>query len=126
MGFEIFNRGLTRGMDMMFISISKTGKIALNKGATAIFKKMQSEFALLMWDKETGTIGIKPTTEMVQGVYKIRNTKSGRCDFSAVPFFRYIGYDFSVTHAYEIRWEEGEGMFTAALKSAGEKEGGVG
>jgi len=111
MSFEIFSRKATyRGVPS--VTFTKTGRMAFNKAATAIFEKNAVENVLLLWDKDKRLIGVRPITKKDNRAYFVSaGTRKSGCGFTAMTFVKYIGLDISSSRAFPTRWDELEEMF---------------
>ena len=111
MAFEIFTRKHTRLRDPA-ISFNRLGRIGLNQAATLVLQKDAVEFVLLLWDKTTGVIAIRPITKKDPRAYRISYAKRGNgSGFSAKTFLDWIGFDYSSTRSFPADWNEREGRF---------------
>ncbi len=115
MGWEIFERVVRRSTSPT-VTISKMGRFNFNGAATKILHDNAVESVLLMWDKETHSIGIRRVGKKDARAYTMRyarkNTYSG---FAAKTFLEHVGFDYSETKAFPCEWNEDEGMFVFSL-----------
>ena len=111
MPYEIFTRKV-RKLGTPAVTVTKLGRMALNKAATAPFEKSAVENILLMWDGERKQFAIRPITKKDTRSYKLSYGARGNgAGFSAVTFFDYIGLDYSESRTMAAEWNEQEGMF---------------
>ena len=103
------------------ITISQLGRCTLNRAATEQLCREAKvvESILLLWDKETYKVAIKPITKKDNRSFNVRYTKRDKAitgaAFSGVMFLRHIQYDFSETKTYPIRWNADESIFEVDL-----------
>jgi hypothetical protein len=118
MAFEIFTRKIQR-VGSPTASLTKMGRLALNKAATSKLEGDAVENALLLWDKDRRIIGIRPITKKDDRSYKINyDKKGGGSGFSAKTFFDYIGYDYTETRTLPAKWNEQEMAFLIEVPEA--------
>jgi hypothetical protein len=111
MGFEIFTRKMTRTTDPM-VTMMSTGRISLNKTASARLHDKAIDRVVLMWDKDTRRVGIKPFTKRDSRTYKISYSGKGNsAALSTVTFFHFIDYKTDKTRSYPVNWSDDEGMY---------------
>ena len=115
MAYEIFTRKARR-TGSPTLAISKSGRIALNKAATATLEKNAVEFVLLLWDKENHKIGVRPITKKDPRAYNLKyGPKNNGAYFSSKTFFDYVGIDYSQTRAFPATWLEDESILEAVV-----------
>lgn len=111
MSFEIFTRQMVRTGDPM-VTLMATGRMSLNKQAGNRLEQKAVERVLLLWDKDSRRVGIKPITKKDPRSYKLSYASRGNsAGFSAVTFFRFINYDWDKTRSYPVEWNEEEDMY---------------
>ena len=101
----------------------KLGRITLNRSAAVLFdKEGPVDAVLLMWDKDRMVVGIRPINKKDPRSYGVRYSRSKDKDkaitgaaFAGVMFLKHIGYDFSTTKAYPIKWNNDESVFEVEL-----------
>jgi hypothetical protein len=115
MPFEVFSRKTSRvGTPMM--TFTTLGRMALNKAATRFLEKDAVEFVVLLWDKDTRRVGIRPLTKRDPRAYRVAYGKKGNgAGFSAKTFFDYIDYDYSVSRSFPVEWNDKEGQLEAGI-----------
>lgn len=113
MGFEIFTRKKTRTTTPS-ISISTSGRLGLNMAATAIMEKNAVEFVLILWDKDTNRLAVRPITKRDPRAYTLTRAK-GSSMFSAKSFLQDVGYDMSETRSIPADWDDKENMLIAEV-----------
>lgn len=105
MPYETFDkRRALKGIPM--VSILQDGRISLNKACfTWYFEPL--EYAILMFDKTTNKIGLKPTSEVTANTYRIRRKKDRNyAQIGGIAFLKFLGIPFSKTKAYPCHWNE--------------------
>ena len=73
---------------------------------------------LLLWDKESCRVAIRPITKKDTRSFNVRYTNKDKAitgAFSGILFLRHIQYDFSETKTYPICWNAGEAIFEVDL-----------
>jgi hypothetical protein len=110
MAWEVYTRDRITPGDP-HVTITKMGRLALNKAATAKLQKQKVEHVLLLWDKDSAKVGVQPSKK-VPGSYFVTYGDNGNgAGFSCVTFLNYIKYDWSETHNFPANWDAAEGMF---------------
>jgi len=74
---------------------------------------------LLLWDKESRKIGIKPLNkkERDQRAYDVNPVNKDNSSFlHAKSFLDWIGYDYSENRAFEMTWNPKGAIFEIAVK----------
>jgi len=104
MAFEVFeHRGRTFSGTPL-LSISKNGMFSLNGAArTQRFKK--TERVILLYDRETNRVAVKPIKKERPNAYKI-SSKNGLAMFAATSFLKYYKIDYNRTRKYVLAWDE--------------------
>jgi hypothetical protein len=119
MGYEIYVREFASKSTVPTITISPLGRCSLNRSAAALFDKEAVENVLLLWDKEGLKFAIRPITKKDARSFNIRYSKKEKAvvgaQFSGVMFLRYIGYDFSKSATYTVKWNSDESIFEVEL-----------
>jgi len=111
MAYEIFTRKV-RKLGTPAVTVTKLGRMALNKAATVPFEKQAVENVLVMWDADRRQFAIRPITKKDTRSYKITyGAKGNGAGFSAKTFFDYIGLDFSESRTMSAEWNDQDGMF---------------
>jgi len=96
------------------VRFTPTGKFAFNMAATAQFENEAIGAVLLMWDAGNKLVGVRPISAVKKDkrAYNIRIEKKGNgSGFSAITFFKHIGYDSSHSRTLPIKWDDSEGIF---------------
>ena len=115
MGFEIFTRKMTRTTDPM-VTLMSTGRIALNKTASARLHDKAIERVVLMWDKDTRRVGIKPFTKRDSRTYKVSfSGKGNSAAMSTTTFLQYINYKMDKTRSYPVSWSDDDDMYIFSI-----------
>jgi hypothetical protein len=111
MPYEIFTRKV-RKLGTPAVTVTKLGRMALNKAATTPFEKQAVENILLMWDGERRQFAIKPIKEKDARSYTLSYGARGNgAGFSAKTFFDFIGLDYSESRMMPAEWNEQDQMF---------------
>jgi hypothetical protein len=111
MAWEIFTRK-TRKSGGPFITFNKLGRISLNKTATTVLETDAVEFVLLLWDASKRQVGVRPITKKDQRAYRLAYGKKGNgAGFSAKTFLDHIGFNYTESRSFPIKWDEQESMF---------------
>lgn len=115
MPYEIFVRKVIRSRDPA-IYVNKLGRIRLNHSVTNELTLKAIELVLLMWDKNTSTVAIRPITKKDPRAYRVSYAKKGYASgFSAKTFLDWIGYKYSTqTRSMPAEWSE-EGWLTIQI-----------
>jgi hypothetical protein len=109
--FEIFGRKMTRTTDPM-VTMMETGRIALNKTASGRLHEKAIDHVLLLWNKETRQVGVKPYNKRDARSYKVSFSGKGNSGaVSAITFFRHIEYKMDRTQSYPVNWSDDDSMF---------------
>ena len=115
MPFEVFSRKTSR-VGTPMVTFTTLGRIAVNKSATRVLEKDAVEFVVLLWDRETRRIAIRPLTKRDPRAYVVAYGKKGNgAGFSAKTFLDYIEYDFSVSRSFPVEWNDKEGQYEAQI-----------
>lgn len=115
MAYEIFSRKTSR-MGTPMVTITKLGRIALNKTATARFERDAVELVLLMWDKESRKIAIRPISKKEPRAYRVTyGAKGNGAGFSAKTFLDYIELDFTESRNIAIEWNDADNMYEVTV-----------
>jgi len=84
-----------------------------------MFHKEAVENVLLLWDKDALKFAVRPITKKDTRSFAIRYSQKDKtitgAAFSGVMFLRHIGYDFSTTKTYPIKWSANESIFEIEL-----------
>ena len=123
MAFEIFNKKVQiKGSPG--VTFTKMGRLAFNMFATKEFQVKGIEKVLLLWDKETRRVGVKPLTGNDPRSYKLHpGVRGNGCGFSATTFLDHIGYDVSESRSMDALWDDGEKMFVIEVPEEYLKKG---
>jgi hypothetical protein len=116
MAFEIFSRKVRRQASPQ-ITLNTLGRIAFNKGATAILEKQAVENVLLLWDADSKRFAVRAISKKDPRAYRLGYGKKGNgAGFSAVTFLDYIGYDYKKeSRSFPAEWNADENMFLVGL-----------
>jgi len=119
MGYEIYEKEFPSKSTSPTITISPLGRCALNRAAAALFHKEAVENVLLLWDKDALKFAVRPITKKDNRSFAIRYSEKDKtvtgAAFSGVMFLRHIGYDFTTTQTYPIKWSANESLFEVEL-----------
>ena len=111
MPYEIFTRKI-RKLGTPAVTVTKLGRMSLNKAATAPFEKQAVENVLLMWDAEKRQFAIRAISKKDTRSYRLSyGAKGNGAGFSAKTFFDYIGFDYSESRTMPAEWNDNEVMF---------------
>ena len=117
MAFEVYQREFVRTTAPK-VTITNLGRFAINQSAAMMLRKKQEEFVLLLWDKATGTVGIRPVEKEDRRTYRLRaygpKGRSG-AGFSAVTFLNYIHYDWGKTHSFDVEWRAADSVLAFTI-----------
>lgn len=84
-----------------------------------MFHKEAVENVLLLWDKDAFRFAIRPITKKDARSFAIRYSQRDKivsgAAFSGIMFLRHIGYDFSTTKTYPVKWSVNESIFEVEL-----------
>src|ERR1700727_2008773 len=107
---EIFQRKTAR-LSAPRITITKVGRIVLNKQATSIFENKSVAHVLLLWRKEDRKIGIRPIHETDARAYSVKyGDKGNGAGFAAKTFLDYLRIAYDESRSYTARWNEVESL----------------
>lgn len=119
MGYEIYEKEFPTKSTSPTMTISPLGRCALNRAAAAMFHKEAVENVLLLWDKDAHKFAVRPITKKDSRSFAIRYSQKDKAvtgaAFSGVMFLRHIGYDFSTTKTYPVKWSANESIFEIEL-----------
>jgi hypothetical protein len=110
MPFEIYTREFVRSTEPK-VTITNLGRLSINNSASEMLKRLNPtiEHVLLLWDKSTGRVGIKPVKKGDHRAYPLKaygpKGRSGT-GFSAVTFLNFIKYNWSETRSFPAGWFE--------------------
>jgi hypothetical protein len=111
MSWEIFTRKMVTTTDPV-ATMMRSGRMFLNKSATARFEEKAVERVLLYWNQDTRQVGIKPITKKDTRSYKISYSGRGNsAGWSAVMFYKFINYNWDKTRTYPIEWNDEQDMY---------------
>lgn len=98
------------------LTVTKLGRIALNKSATIRLEKDAVEFVILLWDQDSRKIAIRPITKKDPRAYRVSyGQKSNGAGFSAKTFLDFIEFDFTQSRNMPVEWNEQENMYEAQV-----------
>jgi hypothetical protein len=116
MGWEIFTRTMVQTSEPT-VTLQRTGRLALNKSASRRLEEKAVERILLLWNRDTRQVGIKPISKKDTRTYKL--TYGGRGNSaacSAVQFYKYIRYNWGEkSHNYPLAWNDDEAMYVFTI-----------
>jgi hypothetical protein len=99
------------------ISIWSRGQIGFNSTAIVKYKLKDFDYAVLFFDKDTKTIGVKLTNDKREpGAMKLVKRKSGGFSFSAQGFLKYYNIDYGETKKYDLTYDESEKLYIFQLE----------
>ena len=115
MGYEIFNRRMSRVTNCA-ATIAKLGRFNFNKLAAETLQTNAVERVLLLWDEERSKIGIRPISKKDSRSYEIYYAKGNRGAYiSSKTFLDWIRYDYSESRAFDLSWNEREGVYEMTI-----------
>ena len=115
MAWEVYTRQVIRTGEPA-ITITKMGRIALNKLASEILDKDKATHVLVLWDKESFKCGIKIANSKDIGAYNLTPGFNGNgAGFSAVTFLNYVKYDWTTTRSFTAEWDAAEKMLVFSI-----------
>jgi len=110
MAWEVFERDRVVSGEPT-ATITKMGRISLNKIAALTFADKKAEYAELLWDKETHSVGVR-NSEKKKGVFRLSYGDNGNgVGFSCSTFLNYIRYDWTQSRNFPAQWDASEQMF---------------
>ena len=121
MAWEVYvKESRTRTSSPMLTIGLKLGRCALNRAAAAMFEREGVEYVLLMFDKTARKMGLRSVTKKDPRAFPVRYARSKDkgvigAAFSGITFLRHIGYDFSTSQGYPIKWDADETVFEVQL-----------
>ena len=119
MAYEIYEREYPSKSTNPKITISPLGRCTLNRAAASMFHKEAVENALLWWDEDERKFAIRPITKKDGRSFNIRYSMKEKAvtgaAFSGVMFLKHIGYDFSSTQTYPVKWSANDSIFEIEL-----------
>ncbi len=109
--YEVFSRKVSRSGSPM-VTITKLGRISLNKTATVRLEKEAVEFILLLWDRESRKIAIRPITKKDPRAYRVSYGQKGNgAGFSAKTFLDFIELDYGESRNMPVLWNDQENAY---------------
>jgi len=91
------------------VSIRANGTLGFNSGAVAKFHLKDYKYALLYFDQERRTVGVKPVKTEEEGAHAINRGKTGAW-IAARRFLDYFSIGSNATKKFEANWDEKENM----------------
>jgi hypothetical protein len=120
MGFEVYGRQRTRNSTPS-VTINTLGRFSISSSATKMLKfHIGVENVLLMWDKASKQVAIKPILKGDPRAYPLKSygkKENSGTGFSAVSFLRHINFDFSKTNTFPVEWNSKENMLVFNIPS---------
>ncbi len=115
MAWEVYTRQVIRTGEPA-ITITKMGRIALNKFASELFESVKATHVLILWDKEDFKCGIRVANSKDVGAYTLTpGFKGNGAGFSAVTFLNHIRYDWRVTRSFNSEWDQSGQMLVFSI-----------
>jgi hypothetical protein len=115
----VFNKGNVR-IAGPGVSISRYARFSFNRSATNAMKEKDASRVLLLWDKDTKKIGIKPLPkgERDKRAYDVNSVrKDGTSFLHAKAFLEWMGYDYGENRSFELIWNTKEAVFEIAVSA---------
>lgn len=95
------------------IAIWSRGQIGFNNGAVFKYKLNNFNYAILFFDKDTKTVGVRFINNKKEpGAMKLVKRKSGGFSFSAQGFLKFYGIDYSTTKRYDLTYNVKDNLYT--------------
>jgi len=121
MAYEVFERKVKRVMSPS-VSLSKMGRIVLNKTSAELLKETGAQHVHLLWDSSSRTFAVRPVfTKGDARAYLIRygngSAVSG-ANVNAKTFLDYIGCDYEETRSFPAKWNEKEHLLEVSLPAS--------
>ncbi len=116
MGFEVFvqkGQGIRRS-NIDRLTITKPGRFNLSRFASDRISR-DFIYVLLMYDRETKKIAIKPTKIRTTETYKAHFDKAGCYLFTAIMFVKYVQLNVETKVPLPVLWDAQEQMFVVDL-----------
>ena len=115
MAWELYARQVIRTGEPA-VTITKMGRIALNKLASELMEKQQAAHIVILWDREKFRCGIKVANSKDVGAYNLTPGSLGNgAGFSAVTFLNYIKYDWTSTRSFTADWDDAEKILAFSI-----------
>ena len=113
--FKIFEKKAMRTTEPL-ATLMVSGRIGLNKTASARLVENAVERALLLWDEETRQVGIRPLSKKDPRSYKLNQSKkAASLALSTLTFFQHINYKLDKTRSFPVEWNDEEGMYVFTI-----------
>ncbi|MCF7847771.1 MAG: hypothetical protein K9M45_02885 [Kiritimatiellales bacterium] len=103
MAFELFTKQGNKAAAEPRVTISKTGLLSVNTLCRQRFLK-DAEAVHLLFDPDTGRIGIKPVAKGAEHAYTFRQGKAGG-QISGSAFLKHYDIAHAKTKAYPADWD---------------------
>lgn len=119
MGFVKFTKTKSR-IGTPKVSIWSRGQIGFNQGAVTYYKidKDKYSYAVLYYDEDRNMIGIELTNDSAaEGATKLIFREGGGASFSAIPFLKTYGIDYSESQQFDVEYDNRSELFVVDLKS---------
>jgi len=115
MSYVIFERKTARLVDPA-VTFSAEGRLAFNAPICRLFHKLAVENALLLLDRERGTVAVRPINKKDVRSYRVSfaKVKTG-CNISGKSFLDWAKIDYSKLKTYPAQWNENEGLLEITL-----------
>ncbi len=115
MAWELYERQVIRTGEPA-VTITKMGRIALNKLASEFMENLRAAHAVLLWDRESFKCGIKVANSKDIGAYTLTPGANGNgAGFSAVTFLNFIKYDWTTTRSFTAEWDAAGQMLVFSI-----------
>lgn len=117
MAFERFEAAKIKRLAEPAVSILKNGGFGFNRAFCLRYLDKYDHLQLL-YDRESGAIGIRPVPESEQDAIKVRIATGGKAAMVAArPFFTFFNLTHEKTKSYKAHWNEEEQLIEVRLKS---------
>jgi hypothetical protein len=118
MGWEIYTRTTQMRETQPTVNISKLGRIGLNRATAQLLKKNFTERVLLMFDRESNRIALRPITKKDPSAYSVLyGRKDAYASVAGKGFFLFIGYDLSKGRTFPAKWNEKDNILEVEIPS---------
>jgi hypothetical protein len=116
MAYELFTIKLTR-LGSPTLTVNPDGTVYLNADAGDLLWRTAGVNSVeILWDKELSRMALRPLEKPSESSYKLLTRGKRRStSFSALTFFKYIGWNLSKSVVVPVEWNANENVLEAAL-----------
>lgn len=115
MAFEVFEGRGRKAAVTPRVSVSKTGLISVNRACRERFLA-DTEAVQLLFDADSGQVGIRPVDKDAEHAYAFRTGKTGG-QVSGTAFLKHYGIDHAKTATYDADWDDTVNAVVFAVKT---------